>query len=568
MSASRHHEWFHPFARDLIAPFVLLCLAVIAFAPGLSGVPPLDRDEPRFTQASKQMLETGHYVDIRFQDTTRYKKPIGIYWLQVAAVKLTGHGADAPLWVYRLPSFLGGILAVLLTYWAARAFTGPPAAFLAGLFVVAAIILGVESHLGKTDASLLWTVVLAQGALARIWLYGDGQRRWGLAFCFWTALALGVLIKGPITPMVAGFTVLGLFVIDRKVGWFKSAVPLWGFIWFLVLVIPWFVAIAKVTHGAFFDEAVGHDLLGKITKGQESHGAPPGVHVLFMLLVFWPLPGFFLLAVPDIWKNRASNLVKFCACWFIPAWIVFEMTGTKLPHYTMPLLPALAICAAVTLWANMEKPKHRALRWAGAVLLGLPAIILPVATIVFPIHLGVAPSIPGVIICVIAAALALFAAKRLVTRKEIDAIPFAIGGAIVMTFGFWGFVGPALSPIWVSSRLSASVLDVASCPAPAVFSAGFNEPSFIFLNGTHTQIGGGAGAADFLASDQPVLAANPSLARGMANCRVAAVESRQKQAFLAEAKARNIEPKLQTSVDGLNINGGDHLDIGLYVVSN
>ena len=65
---------------------VLLSLA--CFLPGFASLQPMDRDEPRFAQASKQMLETGDFVDIRFQDEARHKKPVGIYWLQSAAVAL------------------------------------------------------------------------------------------------------------------------------------------------------------------------------------------------------------------------------------------------------------------------------------------------------------------------------------------------------------------------------------------------------------------------------------------------------------------------------------------------
>ena len=63
------------------ALLALLCLAI--FLPGLASVPPLDRDEPRFAEASRQMLESGDFVNIRFQDEPRLKKPVGIYWLQV-----------------------------------------------------------------------------------------------------------------------------------------------------------------------------------------------------------------------------------------------------------------------------------------------------------------------------------------------------------------------------------------------------------------------------------------------------------------------------------------------------
>src|SRR6478735_2621411 len=69
------------------ACLLLVLLSLGAFLPGFSSLQPFDRDEPRFAQASKQMLETRDFVDIRFQDEARHKKPVGIYWLQSAAVK-------------------------------------------------------------------------------------------------------------------------------------------------------------------------------------------------------------------------------------------------------------------------------------------------------------------------------------------------------------------------------------------------------------------------------------------------------------------------------------------------
>src|SRR5436190_17954747 len=65
--------------------FLLLC-AMLFFLPGVFTIPPIDRDEARFAQATKQMVESGDFVDIRFQDDVRYKKPVGIYWMQAAAV--------------------------------------------------------------------------------------------------------------------------------------------------------------------------------------------------------------------------------------------------------------------------------------------------------------------------------------------------------------------------------------------------------------------------------------------------------------------------------------------------
>jgi len=66
---------------------VLVLISLVLFLPGFFQIPPVDRDEAYFAQATKQMIETGDYVDIRYQDDIRYRKPVGIYWLQAAVVK-------------------------------------------------------------------------------------------------------------------------------------------------------------------------------------------------------------------------------------------------------------------------------------------------------------------------------------------------------------------------------------------------------------------------------------------------------------------------------------------------
>lgn len=116
--------------------FLALC-CLLLFLPGFFNIPPIDRDEARFAQATKQMVETDDFIDIRFQDDVRYKKPVGIYWLQAAAVKTASAlglpRAELRIWVYRIPSLIGAIGAVLLTYWTALAFLTRRGAVLAAL---------------------------------------------------------------------------------------------------------------------------------------------------------------------------------------------------------------------------------------------------------------------------------------------------------------------------------------------------------------------------------------------------------------------------------------------------
>src|SRR6516162_2525797 len=159
---------------------VLLVVSLLGFLPGFFSIPPIDRDEARFAQATKQMIENGDYIDLRFQDDVRYKKPVGIYWLQAAVVKsasaLGMRNALTTIWLYRTPSLIGAVGAVLLTYWAALALVSRRAAFLAGLMMGTCVLLGVERLMAKTDAMLLMTVVAAMGAMARAYLWREPNR--------------------------------------------------------------------------------------------------------------------------------------------------------------------------------------------------------------------------------------------------------------------------------------------------------------------------------------------------------------------------------------------------------
>src|SRR5205809_3483859 len=189
--------------------FLLLC-GIVLFLPGFFNIPAIDRDEARFAQATKQMVESGDFVDIRFQDDVRYKKPVGIYWLQAAVVETASSlglpRAQLRIWLYRIPSLIGAIGAVLLTYWAALAFVTRRGAFLASLMMATCLLLGVEVRLAKTDAMLLICCVAAMGVMARAYLTQSTGRDspWGHALVLWTALAAGLLLKGPLLLMVAG----------------------------------------------------------------------------------------------------------------------------------------------------------------------------------------------------------------------------------------------------------------------------------------------------------------------------------------------------------------------------
>ena len=144
---------------------ILICLSF--YLPGLFTIPTLDRDEARFAQASKQMLESGNFVDIRFQEEPRYKKPAGTYWLQAASVNLLSPSKLKEIWPYRIPSLLAAIIAVIGTYFLANVFLRPPGGIIAAIILSSTPLLIGEAHMAKSDALLLASVVIAQFGLIR-----------------------------------------------------------------------------------------------------------------------------------------------------------------------------------------------------------------------------------------------------------------------------------------------------------------------------------------------------------------------------------------------------------------
>ena len=126
---------------------IILVLSLVLFLPGIEKLPPLDRDEARFAQASKQMLETGDYIDIRFQETPRYKKPAGAYWIQAASVQMLSPNDATLIWAYRIPSVIAAIASVFLTYAIACLFLSSTSSLFAGILLAASFLLNAEAHM-------------------------------------------------------------------------------------------------------------------------------------------------------------------------------------------------------------------------------------------------------------------------------------------------------------------------------------------------------------------------------------------------------------------------------------
>jgi 4-amino-4-deoxy-L-arabinose transferase-like glycosyltransferase len=535
------------------AAVVLVVVSLVAFLPGIFQIPPVDRDEAYFAQATKQMIETGDYVDIRYQDDVRYRKPVGIYWLQAAAVNTASAlglpNARTTIWLYRLPSLIGAIGAVLATYWCALAFVSRRGALLAALMMLSSAILGVEARLAKTDAVLLCTVIVAMAVLARVYLAprrAEPQPGPGQLAVFWTALAFGILVKGPLILMVVGLAAATLVILDRSARWLLALQPVPGLLWLILLVLPWFIAIYARVGSQFLVGSVGEDMLAKVAGGQESHGAPPGLYLVLFFVTFFPASILAGLAAPAVWAVRREAAARFLLAWLVPSWIVFEAIITKLPHYVLPLYPAIAILTAGAVESRVLSRRpllERGVMWwflAPAIV----SIIAVVAAIIVEHDLVLLawPFFAAAVVC------GLFGWQLYDQEGAERAFTRAVEGVVVMAIAIYAIVVPSLEPVFPSIAL-AQVLREAPCPNPLAASAGYEEPSLVFLAGTKTHLTDAAGAADFLLAG---------------NCRFAFVEARQQRAFALRAEAIGLHYGRGPLVEGYDISIGKPVTIAVF----
>jgi 4-amino-4-deoxy-L-arabinose transferase-like glycosyltransferase len=534
---------------------LLFAAALALFLPGFFSIPPIDRDEARFVQASRQMIESGDYLDIRFQDRARYNKPIGVYWLQAAAALASGEGASAPVWVFRLVSLAGALAAVLLAAWAGAALFGPRAAFLGALALAGCLLLGLEARMAKTDALLLASVVLAQGVLARFYLAEREGRDagLGLALLFWLVMGLSILIKGPIGPMVAVLTLLALGFADRRWRWMLSLRPLAGLPLALAVCLPWLAAITWLSDGAFLEKSLGGDLLGKLLGGQESHGAPPGYYLLSFWLSSWPFGYLVLAAVLLAWSRRAQPAVRFCLAWLLPAWLLFELVPTKLPHYTLPLFPALFLLLA---WRLVERPESRespiaqGLRKAGWGLFALSNLVFAVAVLVLPHSLGEGFDWWTLPILAALAAVTLTGLELKGPARPEGRIWLMLAAAFAAYFCAFQQMLPGFQPLWLSPRAAIMAESLKPCPQLRLAAAGYTEPSLAILAGSDTLLGSAEQAADFLRADPA--------------CALAMIEGRAEPAFRGAARGLQIEAVGQ--LEGINYSRGQEVRLTFYRV--
>lgn len=547
---------------------LLVFLSLVAFLPGFFAIPVIDRDEARFALIARQMAESGQLAETRIGSESSHTRPLGWYWVQSAVVSVAGaagvDAADRTIWLYRLPSLFAAIAAVLLTFWAALAFTGRRAALLAAILLGSSAAVGVAARLALPDAVMLAAAAAMLGALARLYLPAGAPdvaapdvaaplpaaNERPRVLLFWGTLAAALFTRGLVSLVYPLLTLAALMAIDRSARVLRITFPLVGVALCGAVGLVWYL----LRHFGMDESnaaSAARALMGRVSPSFQGAGPLPGTLFVAFWGMFWPAAPLVLLAAPLLWRARRLRAVRLLLAWIVPAWIVLELVPAKFPAHLLPLFPALAIAIGMAVERGaMALTNARLTRvlwlWpvigaviAVAALLGLAVFDRTTSLLAWPLLL--------------LGFFALVTAAAAISEYGVEkSALLAVVGMLISGFGVMHLLVPQMQSLWVSPRVVAAI-ERESCPAVTealtVGVAGYDEPSLPFLLTGRVRFMDGAAAADFLREG---------------GCHLVLIERRQEVRFVRRAEALGLRFERTADIGGVAYADGRAVRLSLY----
>lgn len=485
------HPWLFPLG--------IFLLALVFYLYGNGAISLWDRDEPRFAQASREMLEAGNHLVPSLQGVPRFDKPILTYWLMELAYAVFGVNEFAA----RFFQALLGAASCALTVLFGTALFSPRVGILAGLLLATSPQMVVVSKAATADAPFLFFILLALYAFVQIYM-GSRRLEW---FCLlYGGLALATLTKGPAGAALITCTILGFLLISREMRVLRDLRVPGGLLLFFLIVGPWFLAANLATGWGFFTRGILYHTVERALRPFEGHAGPFFYYPFALLIGFFPWSPFLPQALRVLFPLERRS--RFLLAWAGVTIGLFTLARTKLPHYILPMYPAAClIVAALLVPALAEGKELLQLRWGKITvwLLGLlPAILLPLllfATRKVGFEQEAAGmAIIGILLVVMGAGSALL----LVRHRDALAVALLGGGMTCFLLLVIGVLLPNLDRYKISKPLAVVVLAMAG-PNDLIAGLDVGEPSLVFyLKGRLVALRGEQGLREALAGPRRV----------------------------------------------------------------
>ena len=377
--------------------YIHLFFAIIAvYLYGLGSLPLLGPDEPRYAQVAREMFLKGDLITPALGGHTWFEKPALLYWLMIAAYKLFG--------VNEFSARLGPALCGLLTIaavWRVTKAVEQDFAFISTLVAASALGLIVFSRAASFDIVITMTTTWSL-AFFVLHEFRRGERSRALVG-FYICVGLSLLAKG-LVGLVIPFGVITVYYLLRR-QWPTRRVQLsllWGLPLAAAVSALWYGPVIARHGWPFVDEFFIQHHFARYVSNKYHHPQPLYFYPAIILMLALPWTAFLVEALAKVrswaWRgdDRLSILRVFSLAWLLLPIVFFSFSGSKLPGYILPALPAAALLIADRLQiSNSRWP----VRTTGVICLALAigAIVYAVQTRDFSVVCAVAVAAPMVV---------------------------------------------------------------------------------------------------------------------------------------------------------------------------
>jgi 4-amino-4-deoxy-L-arabinose transferase-like glycosyltransferase len=370
--------WSSHIAVQLRPVLLLTVLGLPIFFLGLGSPALYDPHESLYAEIAREMVLSGDWLTPHLNGTRYLDKPPLFYWLIALAYKAFGVSEFSA----RLPIALAGLGGVLVTYSIGRYYFDGNAGFLAGLVLTTSVGYFVFSRQLLPDMVFTFFTTLGIAALLRTARDDRRQQRWAVVAS--GSLALAVLTKG----------VLGLFPLAVAAGYalclgrwrtLRGLVTLRTVLLFTTLTVPWHAWIAWQNTGYAWHYFANEQFWRFLGQRHPLDYVSLPLPIFFLMLFLWLLPWspYLALALPQVRPrlappDRAAQGHLLLLLWAGLLLIFFATSRARLPQYSLPAMPALALLIGRSLDDRFggKTSNHTGLLIATAVSLLLPAVAL------------------------------------------------------------------------------------------------------------------------------------------------------------------------------------------------
>ena len=329
------------------------------FFYGLNQFGLIGADEPRYAQVAREMLARHDWITPTLGGQPWLEKPPLYYWQAMLAYSVFG----ANDWAARLPSAIDATFLVLAMYFFLRRFR--PGFELDGA-LIAASCAGVTGYARAASTDMALAAAFSMGMLAW-WAWRESGKKIYLSM-FYLFIALGMLAKGPVAPLLSFLAILLYATAVRKLQLILKTLWLPGMILWCAIALPWYAAV-QMRNPAFFHEFIIEHNLGRFSENLYHHTEPFWYYLPVAMLALIPWTAFAITAFSQTvrrWQaerksistresDAKSQLGIFACCWLIAPVIFFSISQSKLPGYILPAIPAVALLLAEYLRHRLEK---------------------------------------------------------------------------------------------------------------------------------------------------------------------------------------------------------------------